>query len=202
MDNVEEVEDEDVVMDLEEAEDLVRQREEEQRIRIQALISRPGDGSGDLAGWLQPSTSAGIPAASKSASLSASLPAGGAVGGSASVVGVNPMLLQLLMEQQTLLKAAEERRAAPAPSPKFQLLNRGEKAAYKPLPVTTNTGILLGAQLGKLSLGSNPGRTLSRVDVLHANQQQMHEHQLQLLRKQQIEAAEIKVELFFRVFDQ
>ena len=68
---------------------------------------------------------------------------------------------------------------------------------YKPLPVDTNAGIMLGAQMGQLSL--NTGKTLTRVDVLHDSQQQMHEHQLQLLRKQQIEAAENKVELFFGV---
>ena len=98
------------------------------------------------------------------------------------------------MEQQSLLQAAEERIATPAPSPKFQLLNGAEKVGYKPLPVNTNTGIFLGAQLGQLTL--NPGKTLTRVDMLHANQQQMHQHQMELLRKQQLEAAEAKVESF------
>ena len=77
------------------------------------------------------------------------------------------------------------RGAAPAPSPKFQPLNRGEKAADNPLPVTNNTRFLFGAKLGRLSLSFNSGRILAKVEVLHDSQQQMQEHQLQLLCRQQ-----------------
>ena len=166
MDNVENVEnvEDDMVIDLEEEEEQARQQAEEDRLRILALISRPGDGNWDLAGWLPaPSTSAPAPAASASASLSASSSAGGSAGFSASAAGVSPMLLaqmqgmQLLMEQAALLKAAEEKRVEPGSSHKFQLLNRAEKVANKPLPVTYNTGLLLRAQLGQLFLGLTLG---------------------------------------------
>ena len=52
-------------------------------------------------------------------------------------------------------------------------------------------GLLLGAQIGQLSLDA--GKTLDRVYVLHANQMAMQQHQMGLLRKQQQEAAEDKV---------
>ena len=52
--------------------------------------------------------------------------------------------------------------------------------------------MLLGAQLSQLQL-ENSTRTLDRVDVLQANQLAMQVNQLEMLRKQQLATAELKV---------
>ena len=93
--------------------------------------------------------------------------------------------MQLLMEQAALLKSAGEARVESGPSPKFQLLNRAEQVGYKPPAVSTNSGLLLWAALGQMSIGENPGTSgtsSNKVDVLHANQQQMHFHLLQFVQ--------------------
>ena len=79
----------------------------------------------------------------------------------------------------------------------FQLLDRQEQARHVPPAVTTNPGLLLGASLNQLSLQPT-SQPQHKVDVLMANQQQMYMHQLQLLRKQQLEAAKVKVEISHR----
>ena len=100
------------------------------------------------------------------------------------------MPLQLIVEQQNLLAEADGRGAPVPPAPQFQVFNQSTAGAYKPQPVTSSMGILLGAQMGQLSL--NAGHTLDRVDVLQANQMVMQQHQMELLRKRQQEAAEAK----------
>ena len=106
--------------------------------------------------------------------------------------GINPRLLQLIVEHQNLLAEAEGRGAPVPPAPQFQVSNQSVVGAYKPQPVSSSIGILLGAQMGHLSLDT--GKTADRVDVLHANQTAMQQHQMGLLRKRQQEAAESKVE--------
>ena len=57
VDEVEEVLENGEVMDLVEAEDLVRQREGEARLRARVLVPLPGDQGpdiADMAGWPQP----------------------------------------------------------------------------------------------------------------------------------------------------
>ena len=175
VDEVDEVLEDQEVMDLEEAEDLVRQRAEEARLWARACY----------------------PILGIKVSATRSVQSGSTLGGagvSAGTEGISPRLLQLLMEQQNLLQDVEGRGGNPAPSPKFQLFNRGEKAAVKPPNVINNSGFLLRAQLGQLYRRFKPGRILPRVNMLQDSQQQMHEHQVQVLRRHQTEAAEKKVD--------
>ena len=108
------------------------------------------------------------------------------------------------MEQQKLLAEAEARRA-PAPSaPQFQVFSQAVAGPSKPQPLNSSPSILLRSQMGQLSL--DPSKPLDRIDVLHANQVAMQQHQMGLLRKQQQEAAEANVgfsvlhlQLFFSI---
>ena len=101
-------------------------------------------------------------------------------------------LVSVILEQQRLLEQAGVRpRAQPAPA--FQVFAH-QQPAFQAQPVATNNSLRLGAQMAQLRLGRE--HTLDRVDVLQANQLAMQVNQLDLLRKQQLAAAEKKVVLF------
>ena len=197
VDEVEEVLEDDEVMELVEAEDLVRQRAEEARLHARALVSRSGDQGpdiADLAGCPQPSTTRLLLHLSLSLLLGlfmvvhlvvlvSVLVLRGSVPGCFSSSWSSKAFYRLWREGERLL--------LPLPSSSSSTEGRRQLTSRHLSPTTR--GFLLGAQLGQLSLSFNSGRTLSKVEVLHDSQQQMLEHQLQLLRRQQVQAAENKV---------
>ena len=194
------LDDKEEVMNWEEAKNLLDQQAEEARLRAVALDSVGLDLSTSAARVrpatrpaTHPATRPATRPATATVSLSAAAAAGAALASASGGAGegINPRLLQLIVEQQKLLAEAEGRRAPVAPAPQFQILNQPVAGGYKPQPVSSNLGLMLGAQMGQLSLDA--GKTLVGVDDLLANQMAMQQHQMGLLRKQQQEAAEAKV---------
>ena len=124
--------------------------------------------------------------------MSAAATAGAALAGvSGDGQGINPKLLELLIEQQRIISGVEAKRAEVPPPPGFQILAHPQPGPSRPQPVRASSSLLLGAQMGQLSLG--PERSLDRVDVLTANQVAIHHHNMEQLRKQQQRDAEAKV---------
>ena len=68
-----------------------------------------------------------------------------------------------------------------------------QQGAFQPPPVKASPSLLLGAQLAQMHLEASTTRTRDRVDVLQANQMAMQANQLGLLRKQHLDAAELRV---------
>ena len=59
-----------------------------------------------------------------------------------------------------------------------------------PPPVSSSSGVLLGAQMERMHLA---GQSQDQVAQLMANHGVMYRHQMELHRKQQLEAAKFKV---------
>ena len=65
--------------------------------------------------------------------------------------GINPLLLELLIEQQKILSGVEAKRAFVPPPPGFHNLSQPEAGPSCPQPIRSSPSILLGAQMGQLS---------------------------------------------------